>query len=223
MIARAGHYEPIAREAFPYMIPPLLCALGFWWFTFPITSLLFLLAAAVVALFFRNPPRTPPVTGEDLIISPADGRVVEVVEDARSDNMPDASLKRMSIFMSVFNVHVNRSPVSGTVRRKTYSSGAFHDAREKAASEENERNSLVIDGENGALEVVQVAGKVARKISCWVAEGDPLRQGERFGLIHFGSRLDVYLPPKFSFVVPVGTRVRAGVTVIAERAEEIGK
>ena len=220
MIARGGHYEPIAREAFHYMIPLALCALAFWWFEFPVTSLVFLFAAAAVALFFRNPSRTPPRTGEGLIISPADGRVVEVVEDARSDNLPHTPLKRMSIFMSVFNVHVNRSPVSGTVRSKTYSSGVFHDARKKAASSDNERNSLVIEGDHGAMEVVQVAGKVARRIACWVGEGDPVRQGDRFGLIHFGSRLDVYVPLPFSFVVPVGTRVRAGITVIAEKAKE---
>ncbi len=119
--------------------------------------------------------------------------------------------------MSIFNVHVNRWPVSGTVEKIVHVSGKFLDAREPDASAFNEHNAIVVNGDDGTIEVVQIAGKIARRIACWVAEGDQVRQGERFGLIRFGSRLDVYVPETFSFVVDVGTQVRAGVTVIARK------
>lgn len=216
MISRAGHYEPIAREGFPFFVPLLFVSFVLWWVSYPWASLFFLVFGVAVAAFFRNPERTGP-RGEDLVLSPADGRVMEIVEGVRSPNILDVPLKRMSIFMSVFNVHVNRSPVTGTVKKITYVPGRFLDAREAASSIENEHNSLVLEDGQRAIEVVQVAGKVARRIACWVGEGDPVGQGERFGLIRFGSRLDVYLPEGSSFVVPVGTRVRAGVTVIARK------
>jgi phosphatidylserine decarboxylase len=215
MVARAGHYEPVAREGYPYIIPPALCAVALWWFNFPWLALLFLLLTLAVALFFRNPERLPPKAPNDAILAPADGTVVEIVDAARSDNLDLYPLKRISIFMSIFNVHVNRSPISGTIGKITYRPGTFLDAREKAASMDNEHNSLVIQREDVTIEVVQVAGKVARRICCWVEEGDEVRRGERIGLIQFGSRLDVYVPEQFSFRVGVGTRVSAGVTVIA--------
>ncbi len=221
MIARTGHYEIISREAFPYLIPPAFLALLFWWLSFPITSLLFLTIAACTALFFRNPDRSPP-PGEGLVVSPADGRVIAIVEDARSSNPETTPLKRVSVFMSVFNVHVNRAPISAVVKRIRYTPGGFLDAREQASSEENERNSLILESDSGIIEVVQVAGKVARRISCWVRPRDRLCRGDRFGMIHFGSRLDVFLPPEFSVSVQPGTRVRAGVTVIARRLDDPG-
>lgn len=217
MVARAGHYEPVAREGYPYIIIPALCAMAFWWFNSPWLALLFLLIALAVTLFFRNPERLSPKAPEHAVLAPADGKVVEIVDAVRSDNLDLFPLKRISIFMSIFDVHVNRSPISGTVRKITYRPGTFLDAREKAASTENEHNSLVIEGDEGALEVVQIAGKVARRICCWVGEGDEVRRGERIGLIQFGSRLDVYLPEHFSFRVAVGTRVSAGLTVIASK------
>ncbi len=215
MIAKAGHYEPIAREGYPFIAPPGLLGLVAWWFGYPWASLAFLTLAVAIVFFFRNPERTPP-TGDGLVVSPADGTVVEIVENAHSDNLPDPSLKRISIFMSIFNTHVNRCPISGTVKAIKHVPGRFLDAREPASSLLNEHNSLIIQNDEVAIEVVQIAGKIARRIACWVREGDQVRQGERFGLIRFGSRLDIYLPETISFLVSVGMPVRAGVTVIAK-------
>ena len=216
MNSGAGHYEPIAREGHPFIIVPAICALLFWWYGHPWLSLLFVAVSLAIAMFFRNPERIAP-QDSDAVLSPADGRVVQIEHNAQSRNMPNLSLQRISIFMSIFNVHVNRWPVSGTIRRITHEPGGFLDARDPAASITNENNSIVLDVVKGPIEVVQIAGKIARRIACWVQEGDEVRQGERLGLIRFGSRLDVYLPQGFTFTVEVGTKVRAGQTVIARR------
>jgi phosphatidylserine decarboxylase len=216
MIYRGGHYEPIAREGLVFIAPPAILSAACWWCGYSWASLVFLLVSIAIALFFRNPERTPP-EGDGIVLSPADGRVVEIVEHERSERLPEISLKRISIFMSIFNTHVNRWPISGKVVKITYVPGRFLDAREPAASAVNEHNCLVVNGES-LIEVVQIAGKIARRIACWVREGDEVRRGDRFGLIRFGSRLDVYLPQDYSFVVEVGTRVRAGVTIIAQNS-----
>ena len=153
------------------------------------------------------------------MLSPADGRVVQIESNVQSRNIPDRSFKRISIFMSVFDVHVNRWPVSGSVRKITHVPGGFVDARFPAASLTNEHNSIVLDTIDGPIEVVQIAGMIARRIACWVREGDTVRQGERLGLIRFGSRVDVYLPEDFTFTVDLGTRVCAGMTVIASKVD----
>jgi len=213
-----GRYEPIAREGFIFIVPPLIVSLAFWWHGYPWTSFIFLVGAIAIALFFRNPERVSP-DEPGIVISAADGTVMEVVEDAQTGNLPGVALKRVSVFMSVFNVHVNRWPVSGTVRKIVYAPGRFLDAREPASSIENEHNSVILDAEDGPVEVVQIAGKIARRIVWWVNEGDTARRGERFGLIRFGSRVDVYLPQSFSIVVGIGATVRAGVTVIARQTD----
>jgi phosphatidylserine decarboxylase len=143
---------------------------------------------------------------------------MEVVENAASSHLESSRLMRVSIFMSIFDVHVNRSPISGTVKKITYTAGRFLDAREKASSEINEQNSVVLEGEAETIEVVQVAGKIARRITCWVSVDDEVRCGDRFGIVHFGSRLDVYLPEEFIPLVRAGIRVKAGLTPIAGRA-----
>ncbi len=217
MISPVGHHEPIAREGYAFIIPPFLIAFGLWWYGYPWLSFLFLLIAVGIALFFRNPERATP---EDtaILLSPADGRVVQIESNVQSRNIPDRSFKRISIFMSVFNVHVNRWPISGTVRKITYAPGGFVDARFPAASLTNEHNSIVLDTTEGPIEVVQIAGMIARRIACWVREGDTVRQGDRLGLIRFGSRVDVYLPESFTITVDLGTRVTAGMTAIANQA-----
>jgi phosphatidylserine decarboxylase len=199
------------------MVFPGVFAVLFWLLNFPITAGFFLVLTLIIALFFRNPGRTPPPCDEADILSPADGRIIEIALNSAAPNMESLDLTRISIFMSVFNVHVNRAPATGCVRKIVFQPGAFLDARDKSASSENARNSLVIDAADHSLEVVQVAGLIARKISCWVREGDGLMRGERFGVVHFGSRLDVYLTKEFSCRVQIGQRVRAGVTIIAGR------
>jgi phosphatidylserine decarboxylase len=214
MICKAGHYEPIVREGHIFIVPLLLLSFGLWWVGHPWVSLVVLIFACLIALFFRNPERVPP-HGHGIVVSPCDGRVMEIIEHTESDNIPGEHLKRMSIFMSIFNVHVNRWPLSGVVQKIEHVDGSFLDARDPAASLRNEHNSLVVQSSGKSMEVVQIAGKIARRIACWVYEGDRVKQGDRFGLIRFGSRVDVYLPQGYSFVVPIGTKVRAGVTIIA--------
>ncbi|MBM3299985.1 MAG: phosphatidylserine decarboxylase family protein [Deltaproteobacteria bacterium] len=215
MVSQAGHREPIAREGLVFIVPPVIVSTLCWWFGYPWISLFFLTLSVAIALFFRNPERIPP-EGEGIVLSPADGRVVEMIENAKSEYLPGDPLKRISIFMSIFNTHVNRCPISGTVTKITYVPGRFLDAREAAASNLNEHNSLVLKGHEFSIEVVQIAGKIARRIACWIREGDEVRQGDRFGLVRFGSRLDVYLPQNCTLEARIGDRVRAGLTIIAK-------
>ena len=168
--------------------------------------------------FFRNPKRTTP-TREGLIISPADG-VISLIEKAVPPaelGMPDHALTRVSVFMNVFDCHVNRAPITGRVTAVSYRPGKFLNASLDKASEDNERNSLAIEIEDGRqIAVVQIAGLVARRIVCWTKPEQRLLTGERFGLIRFGSRVDVYLPDGVAPLVSVGQGMIAGETVIAD-------
>lgn len=168
--------------------------------------------------FFRDPERVTPAR-EGLIISPADG-IVSLIEPAVPPaelGMADTPLTRVSVFMSVFNCHVNRAPVAGEVTAVAYRPGKFFNASLDKASVDNERNSLCIRMADGRdLAVVQIAGLVARRIVCFVQPGATLRTGERFGLIRFGSRLDVYLPEGVDPMVSIGQTMVAGETVIAD-------
>ena len=168
--------------------------------------------------FFRDPERVTP-TRPGVIVSPADGIVslIEPVVPPAELGMADAPLTRVSVFMSVFNCHVNRSPVEGQVTAISYRAGKFFNASLDKASVHNERNSLRIrTGDGRDLAVVQIAGLVARRILCFVKPGDRIGTGERFGLIRFGSRLDVYLPPGVVPLVSVGQTMVAGETVLAD-------
>jgi phosphatidylserine decarboxylase len=181
------------------------------WYAAP---LIWLPIALWVPLFFRNPARRGP-RGETLVIAPADGRVVSVatVEDG---DVPGRRALRISIFMHVLNVHVNRSPVDGTVVGRRYRPGKFFNASLDKASEANEQMSLIIRHARGPVLVRQIAGLIARRIVTDPREGDAVRQGERLGLIRFGSRVDTVLPAEVVPRVAVGDCARAGVTVIAE-------
>ena len=170
--------------------------------------------------FFRDPQRTTP-TREGLIVSPADG-VVSLIEKAVPPaelGMADTALTRVSVFMNVFNCHVNRAPIGGRVAAVAYRPGKFFNASLDKASVDNERNSLCIEMADGRqIAVVQIAGLVARRIVCFVSKDTALRTGERFGLIRFGSRLDVYLPEGVAPLVAVGQGMIAGETVLADLA-----
>ena len=174
------------------------------------------LVALFVLQFFRDPPRQIP-TAPNLVLSPADGRIVSIV------NVNDPYLKReavkISVFMNVFNVHSNRSPVDGEILQAWYNPGAFVNAALDKASTDNERNALWLRTAGGAdVTCVQVAGLIARRILCYVKAGDKLARGERYGFIRFGSRVDVYLPPGTRIIVQLGDKVSATSTVLAELA-----
>jgi len=216
----------IAREGWPIIIVTIavwaaLVALAWWWVALAgiVTAAVGLIFTVWAVSFFRDPERATPAD-PNLYISAADG-VVSFVGRCR----PPAELfpgqgalerTRISVFMNVFNVHVNRSPRRGTIRRVAYKPGKFFNASLDKASEHNERCSLLIDLPDGRdLVLVQVAGLVARRIVCKAVEGDTVSAGERFGMIRFGSRVDVYLPEGATPRVAVGERTTAGLTVLA--------
>ena len=175
------------------------------------------------ALFFRDPQRVTPVVGS-YVVSPADGRVSSVAQAVppRELGLGEEPLLRICVFMNVFNVHVNRAPVTGRVTRIAYRPGKFINAELDKASEDNERNGLVIERPDGrSIGVVQIAGLIARRIVSFVREGESLTAGDRFGLIRFGSRVDVYLPLTATALVSEGQIAIAGETVLADIDGEI--
>ena len=164
--------------------------------------------------FFRDPNRIPP-EGDALVLAPADGKVVAIVKEHEKGEDAEAQATRVSIFLSIFDVHVNRAPIKGSVEKVQYQSGKFHAAYREDASTGNEQNAVrIVDPRGKSLNVVQIAGLVARRIICYVKEGQALERGERFGLIMFGSRVDLFLPPDCTVEVAEGQRVRAGETII---------
>ena len=176
------------------------------------------------ALFFRDPERVTPIR-EGLVVSPADGVVSQVTlaVPPRELDLSDAPLLRVSIFMNVFNVHVNRAPVTGRISRIAYKPGIFLNADLDKASEDNERNGFIFQTPFGPVGCVQIAGLIARRIVCFVREGEEMGAGERFGLIRFGSRVDVYLPQGTRLLVAEGQLATAGETVIADFAAPAGR
>jgi phosphatidylserine decarboxylase len=213
--SRPGNQKvlPVAREGYPFILgsafsTAIVAALGLY------EPALFLLAATFfVSFFFRDPERVIP-EGKGVVVSPADGKVVEVGVVQGNDFGAETMLK-VSIFMSVFNVHVNRIPYNGRVTDVIYYPGKFFSANLNKASRDNERNAVSIEIDRGRkLVVVQVAGLIARRIICKIRKGDRLSRGERFGMICFGSRLDVYLPPDSVPAVSVGDKVLAGTSVL---------
>jgi phosphatidylserine decarboxylase len=168
-------------------------------------------------LFFRDPERVTPVR-EGIVVAPADGRVSRIINAVPPPelNLGDRSMARVSIFMSVFNCHVNRSPMTGRIEKIAYKPGAFINADLDKASENNERNSFVIATATTRIAVVQIAGLIARRIVCFVREGATVGAGERIGMIRFGSRVDVYLPDGVRPLVAEGQTAVAGETVIAD-------
>jgi phosphatidylserine decarboxylase len=209
-----AHYPHpiIAREGWPFLAGSVAAAaivtwLGGWW------SAPFWLAALFVLQFFRDPPREVP-QGAGLVLAPADGRIVQVGQ-ARDDYLGREAVK-VSVFMNVFNVHSNRSPVDGTVENVWYFPGLFVNADLDKASTDNERNAVHLRTAEGKdVTSVQVAGLIARRILCYVGKGDRLARGQRYGFIRFGSRVDVYLPPGSTPKVAIGDKVRATSTVLA--------
>jgi phosphatidylserine decarboxylase len=203
----------VAREGWPFLAASVALAVAVgafagWWWSAPLW-----LAALFVLQFFRDPAREVPADPR-AVVSPADGRIV-AVEKARDPYLEREALK-ISVFMNVFNVHSNRSPVDGTVRRRWYHAGSFVNAALDKASLENERNALWLRTRCGRdVTCVQVAGLVARRILCYIGEGAELARGDRYGFIRFGSRVDLYLPPDSEPQAALGDKVYAAESVLA--------
>jgi len=206
----------MVREGYWYGLPLVLIAgglLGFWFrVSSPfllVSAFLFLTLACFVLYFFRDPERQIPTLSQ-AIISPADGRVVQIVKEEYESE----PVCRVSIFMSPLDVHVNRAPIAGVVKEVSYRKGAFRVAMADAASLENEQNVFTLEGEQGRVVVKQIAGILARRIVFWKRPGDQLARGERVGLIKFGSRVDVLVEPDVALSVKVGDHVRAGSSIL---------
>ncbi|MFI5012221.1 MAG: phosphatidylserine decarboxylase [Hyphomicrobiales bacterium] len=210
---------PIHREGYVFVLAGIVAMLVLGWIWRP----LFWGSAVItawIAYFFRDPPRVTPLD-EGLIVSPADGRVSAIARAAPPSELGlgPTPLTRISIFMSIFDCHVNRTPAAGRIAKIAYRPGLFLNADLDKASEDNERNALLIESRQGRIAVVQIAGLIARRIVTAVIEGETLQAGERIGIIRFGSRVDVYLPDGFRVLAGESQRAVAGETVLAEAAE----
>ncbi|MQB43629.1 MULTISPECIES: phosphatidylserine decarboxylase [Rhizobium] len=207
---------PVHKEGYPFVAGFFVASLVLGWVFKPLFWI-GLILTLWCAYFFRDPERMT-AQDDDLAISPADGKVsgVQMVTPPAELNLGTEPMLRVSIFMNVFDCHVNRSPMRGRITNIAYRQGSFLNAELDKASEQNERNGLTIETKHGEIGVVQIAGLVARRILCFVNVNEPLDAGERIGLIRFGSRLDVFLPAGAEPRVAVGQRAIAGETVIAE-------
>jgi len=208
---------PIVRDAYQFLIPLLVLTvssslLGYRW-----TSAVLLFLTLFMAYFFRDPERSERQDNR-CVVSPADGKVLEIEQNSTNEWLGE-NFTRVTIFLSVFNVHVNRSPHKGTVKKLKYVPGKFLAAFNKSASRENEQNWLLI--EDGELQILvkQITGLIARRIVCWSREGDQLESGERFGLIRFGSRVDLFVPDTVQIRVKPSDKVLGGTTVIGVLSE----
>lgn len=205
--------QPIALEGYPFIALFAFITVVFALLEWSFLAIVFLALTLFTVYFFRNPDRTVP-QGEDLVISPADGKVV-FVDLVQEDRFLNDQVLKISVFMSVFNVHVNRVPCSGNVVDQFYNKGQFVNAALDKASIENEQGGMVIETAGGQkLLVVQIAGLIARRIVTYPVVGDLIERGQRYGLIRFGSRVDVYLPKDTVTDIKLGDRCVAGETVI---------
>jgi phosphatidylserine decarboxylase len=213
ILAAMNYPHPIlAKEGWPFIAIAFFVAVFASFFFGGVLAFLFWLVLAFVVQFFRDPPRVVP-TESNVVLSPADGRVVKI--EAARDPYADRDALLISVFMNVFDVHSNRSSVDGSVRQVQYFPGKFVNADLDKASTENERNAVVIDVDGQTVTLVQVAGLIARRILCYVQPGDRVVRGQRYGFIRFGSRVDVYLPADAMPHVAPGDRVSATSTILA--------
>jgi phosphatidylserine decarboxylase len=212
--SRVNNNWPFAREGLPFILIGALLTFLFFVFGIIFLTILSGFLALFTMYFFRDPNRAcscPP----NAMLTPADGRIVKIERLEGKDNPLGEPAVMISVFMSLFNVHVNRIPISGVIRGIQYYPGRFFSANLDKASEQNERNSIIMETINARrIVVTQIAGLVARRIVCWARQGDQVQTGQRFGLIRFGSRLDVFLPGDSQVAVRNGQRVKAGQTII---------
>jgi phosphatidylserine decarboxylase len=204
---------PVASEGWPFIIPLAIVTVLLFAFGWKNTAYVSLVLTLFVLFFFRDPERKIP-EGADVVVSPADGKVI-VIKDVFEPTYLKQDVKQISIFLSVFNVHVNRSPCEGTIEVVKYNPGKFHVASVDKASLLNEQTSMVIASGKHKVLVKQIAGLIARRIICYAKPGDAIRTGERYGLIRFGSRVDIFLPKDAELKVKLGDRVTGASDVIA--------
>ena len=206
---------PLAKEGLVFVLPPLVLSLLFLGFGFYVLSAVFFLAFLFFLYFFRHPERV--FQGpEETIISPADGRVMGIEEVEETEFVKGRAL-RVSIFMGLADVHVNRAPCDGVVSRVVHRPGHFEPAYRKDCDTRNERNYVLFERGGERLLVVQIAGILARRIHCWVRERDAVKRGEPIGMIAFGSRVDIYLPQDCESMVELNQRVKSGLTPLARK------
>ena len=211
-----NHHWPIAKEGLLFLIPAALLTVVLGLMGWKLLTFLGILFTLFIAFFFRNPRRKIPSL-EHIIISPADGRILYVGECEEDRFLKEKALK-VSIFMSLFDVHMNRSPLSGKVLERNYLPGQFLVANAEKSSLLNEQNAVILETEDRLkILLIQIAGFVARRIVCYAKAGDTLRRGEIFGLIRFGSRVDLYLPKEVKPIVRVGQHVKGGESIIGYR------
>jgi len=204
---------PVAKEGYPFIGFAVFCTFVLALYGLPVATAVCFAITTFVLCFFRDPERFIP-TEPDAVVSPADGKVIHIGRVTENPFTEKETLK-VSIFMNVFNVHVNRVPFAGKVEKVVYKPGAFYSADSSRGGLENEYCATVITTPQGnALVFVQIAGLIARRIVCWLEPGDEVLRGRRFGLIRFGSRVDLYLPPNTTVQVQEGDKVRAGETVL---------
>jgi phosphatidylserine decarboxylase len=204
---------PVAREGYPFIVFTAFITLVFALLEYEFIAVLCLVLTGFVSYFFRDPERIIP-DAEDAVVSPADGKVI-LVEKIFDDRFVHEHVYKVSIFMSIFDVHVNRLPFAGEVEKIQYGAGSFYAANTDQGGLANEHCAVILStAKNLSYAVVQFAGLIARRIVCWVEKGDSVERGNRFGLIRFGSRVDIYLPQQVQLEVRSGQRVRAGETII---------
>ncbi len=203
---------PVASEGWPFIIPLAVLTAVLFAFGWKNTACVSLLLTLFVLFFFRDPERVIP-EGKGIVVSPADGKVI-VIKDIYEPTYLKQDVKQISIFLSVFNVHVNRAPVEGTVELVKYNPGKFHVASVDKASLDNEQTAVVISNSGRKILVKQIAGLIARRIVCYAKPGDAIKTGERYGLIRFGSRVDLFLPRDVELKIKVGDRVKGARDII---------
>ncbi|MCX7966769.1 MAG: phosphatidylserine decarboxylase family protein [Syntrophorhabdaceae bacterium] len=207
---------PVAREGYAYIALSLCVTVILFCLKLPVIPAVSFIFFLFCVYFFRNPKRIPPDDNRDSLISPADGKIIDIRE-MEEEEFLNFRTTRVSIFMSLTDVHVNRAPCDGIIRKVVHIDGEFGLAFKKDIEKENERNYILIENETERILVVQIAGFLARRITSYVKEGMTVKKGEPIGIIAFGSRVDIYLPQNYKTMVSLNSRVKAGMTVIAKR------
>jgi phosphatidylserine decarboxylase len=200
----------MVKEGYQFASVPFLLGVIAWLFGWQWPATILLLLAAFVLYFFRDPERVPPAEA-GAVVSPADGRVMEIVEEPLGQRPG----RRISIFLAVWNVHINRAPLAGTIRRVEYRPGRFFAAMRSRASAENEQNVFYLQTPKGEIVFKQIAGWIARRVVAWKAAGDSVGLGERIGMIRFGSRMDLWLPLDAEIIARPGQNVAGGTSILA--------